>query len=194
MWLARTLNGWVSGKHNSIADCEAEIREELEFHLEMRSLDNQAAGMSAEEARCDAQSRFGDFEKQYQACRQVTLAWPLALRRLQMLLFVGLLAAVALMGWALIKAQHTQSNYETELADLRKQLEVSQTLVLSPQSEANLIPDVEWNPNLMIQSLAESYDSNVSEIYSDFATNVLDQPWSDWSSLAESPLSVVERP
>jgi predicted permease len=38
---------------------DREIREELEFHLEMRTRDNIAGGMSQEEARAEAERRFG---------------------------------------------------------------------------------------------------------------------------------------
>lgn len=194
MGIAQSLTGWVIGRQQSVADCEAEIREELEFHLEMRALDNEAAGMSSEDAREDARQRFGDFERQYQACRQVALGIPLALRRLQVLLVIGLLVAVASLGWALVRAQNTQTQYEMQLAELRDQLKASQSPLLSPASETNCIPFVQWNPSLMLPSRAEPQDALVSEICSDFVPNTLDQPWSDWSVLAESPLPVIERP
>ena len=37
-----------------------EIDEEFDFHLELRSLDNEAEGMESAEARRDAERRFGD--------------------------------------------------------------------------------------------------------------------------------------
>jgi len=48
---------------------EQEILDELEFHIEMRTLDNVAAGMSASEARQNALGRFGNFERIHKACR-----------------------------------------------------------------------------------------------------------------------------
>ncbi|MGA2255998.1 MAG: permease prefix domain 1-containing protein [Thermoguttaceae bacterium] len=51
---------------------EQEILDELEFHIGMRTLDNVAAGMSANEARQDALGRFGDFERIHKACRQAS--------------------------------------------------------------------------------------------------------------------------
>ena len=65
----RTLLPAVSWQ--SAADVDSEIREELEFHLEMCVQDNQRAGMSAEEARQDAQRRFGNFEASRQQCRRI---------------------------------------------------------------------------------------------------------------------------
>ena len=56
-----------------LPELEAEIREELEFHLEMRALDNRAAGMTSDDAYRDASLRFGDFEQNRQACRKITL-------------------------------------------------------------------------------------------------------------------------
>ena len=57
---------------------EQEIPDELEFHVEMRTLDNVTAGMPAAEARQDAMRRFGNFDRIYRVCRQtqlLTFAW-----------------------------------------------------------------------------------------------------------------------
>jgi hypothetical protein len=45
-----------------------EIDEELQFHIEMRTRDNLNAGMPPQEARANAQSRFGDYEKVKEDC------------------------------------------------------------------------------------------------------------------------------
>ena len=44
-----------------IREIEQEILDELEFHVEMRARDNVNLGMTPDEARQDALSRFGDF-------------------------------------------------------------------------------------------------------------------------------------
>lgn len=51
---------------------ERDIEEELRFHLEMRTQQNRAAGMSAEAAQADALQRFGDYETVKTECRQIT--------------------------------------------------------------------------------------------------------------------------
>ena len=51
---------------------EREIEEELQFHIEMRTRDNIAAGMSPEEAKDDALRRFGDFDHVNAECRSIS--------------------------------------------------------------------------------------------------------------------------
>ena len=43
-----------------IEKLEQELEEELRTHVEMRARDNEAAGMTPEEARYDARKRFGN--------------------------------------------------------------------------------------------------------------------------------------
>ena len=43
-------------------ELERDLDDEIRFHLEMRTKANLAAGMDAEEARTDAERRFGDQE------------------------------------------------------------------------------------------------------------------------------------
>jgi hypothetical protein len=51
---------------------EREIEEELQFHIEMRTRDNIAAGMSPEEAKNNALRRFGDFDHVNAECRHIS--------------------------------------------------------------------------------------------------------------------------
>ena len=74
-----------------IREIEQEILDELEFHLEMRTLDNVSAGMPADEARHDAVRRFGDFEKIRKACRRTLLGERIMLQRVQAVLTLVLL-------------------------------------------------------------------------------------------------------
>ena len=48
-----------------------EIEDELQFHIEMRSRDNIAAGMSPEDAVADAMRRFGDFDQIRAVCEGI---------------------------------------------------------------------------------------------------------------------------
>ena len=48
-----------------------EIDEELRFHLEQRTAENIAAGMSAEEAAREARKRFGNLQSAREECRAV---------------------------------------------------------------------------------------------------------------------------
>ena len=188
MDLTRAITGWVQRKYKPISVCEAEIREELEFHLEMRSLDNEAAGMTVQEARQDAQSRFGNFEKQYEACRQVTLGWQLALRRLQILFVIGLALAVVCLAWTLVQAQSIHTEYQTQLDALRAQLQASQQ---STGHTLNRIPVVQWKPS---ESLNPSLNVSITDSRMEFVPKTLDEPWSHWGALSETVLPVSESP
>lgn len=59
-------------RHLQAGTSEREIEEELQFHVEMRTRDNIAAGMSPEEARKDALRRFGDFDHVNAECRNIS--------------------------------------------------------------------------------------------------------------------------
>ncbi len=48
--------------HASAAGVEREVRDEMLAHIELRAADNLASGMSADTARHDAESRFGDVD------------------------------------------------------------------------------------------------------------------------------------
>src|SRR6266540_2168470 len=48
-----------------------EIEDELRFHIEMRSRDNIAAGMSPEDAVADAMRRFGDLDQIRAVCEEI---------------------------------------------------------------------------------------------------------------------------
>jgi hypothetical protein len=84
---------------------EQEILEELEFHVEMRTLDNVTAGMPADEARQDAIHRFGDFQRIHKACRQTLLGERIMLQRVQAILTLVLLGAVIFLGVEFYRGQ-----------------------------------------------------------------------------------------
>ena len=48
-----------------------EVENELRFHIEMRTRDNIAAGMSPEDAEADAMRRFGDFDHIHAVCEEI---------------------------------------------------------------------------------------------------------------------------
>jgi hypothetical protein len=188
MSLARTLTGWANDRLKPIAVSEAEIREELEFHLEMRTLDNQAAGMSLDAAQQDARHRFGDFEQQYQACRSITLGLRLMFRWLQTVLVVALVGTVFFLGVALVR---TQARYESQLRLLQNRIHLAQppsTVRLS--GAENRIPFVQWQMPAAIDSLgtelrgSEQARNNVNSV-NDFVPHALQRPWSDWQRLAD---------
>jgi len=66
-WLARLRNLW---RQDHLA---GELDEELRSHVEMRARDNVSAGMTPEEARCDARRRFGNLTLQGERTREMDL-------------------------------------------------------------------------------------------------------------------------
>lgn len=60
--LGAPVRGGVAGR---------EIEEELRYHVELRTRDNIAAGMSPEDAEADAMRRFGDFDQIRSVCEEI---------------------------------------------------------------------------------------------------------------------------
>src|SRR3972149_1808162 len=81
-----------------IPQVEREILDELQFHIEMRTLDNISAGMSALEARENALNRFGDFQRIHKTCRRTLLGERIMLQRIQTISTLVLLGAVIFLG------------------------------------------------------------------------------------------------
>jgi predicted permease len=61
--------GWIPDRYRELRSLlrrdrvEADVAEELEFHIEMRTQENMDAGMNREDARTEAMRRFGDVER-----------------------------------------------------------------------------------------------------------------------------------
>jgi hypothetical protein len=83
----------------SIRDVEQEIRDELEFHLEMLTAANIRSGMPAAEARAEAIDRFGDVEQIQNECRHAQLGERIMVQRVQSVLIAVLAVAVAALGF-----------------------------------------------------------------------------------------------
>lgn len=63
------------GAHVRKEAVDHEIEDELRFHIEMRTRDNIAAGMSPEDAVADAIRRFGDFDHIRTICEEIRKEW-----------------------------------------------------------------------------------------------------------------------
>ena len=103
-----------------IREIEQEITDEFEFHLEMRTLDNVRAGMSADEARRDAVRRFGDFERIHKTCRRTLLGERIMLQRVQTVLMLVLVGAVVFLALAFYRGQRAN---EAATATMLEKLE-----------------------------------------------------------------------
>ena len=70
------------------ASLEAEIREELEHHLELCARDLASSGLSPAEARREAERRFGDLDRIHAHCRHAWLGDRIMLQRVHAVLTV----------------------------------------------------------------------------------------------------------
>ena len=68
-----------------------EIEDELRFHIELRTRDNIAAGMSPEDAVADAMRRFGDFDHIRAICEEIRKEW-----------LVGIMKVIKSLAWIMI--------------------------------------------------------------------------------------------
>ncbi|MBI5432155.1 MAG: hypothetical protein HZA52_04915 [Planctomycetes bacterium] len=96
---------WRAPDPRSSREVDGDIDEELRFHLAERERENRAAGMSADEARADAERRFGDFERIRGECRRVQLGERIVLHRLNFVLLLVLAGGVVFFAWQSYAAQ-----------------------------------------------------------------------------------------
>ena len=115
-WVDTLTNRVKSLDTRSIAEIDREICDELEFHVAMRTEDGVRAGLSPAAAREAALARFGDFERIRRSCRRALLGERIMLQRIQAVLTVALLVAVAWLGYANYAAQRAN---EQTLATLQ---------------------------------------------------------------------------
>jgi RNA polymerase sigma-70 factor (ECF subfamily) len=135
---------------------EQEIRDELEFHLEMRTLDNQSAGMPADEARQNALRRFGDFEQIHKTCRRIVLGERIMLQRIQTVLTLVLLGAVVFLGVEFYRGQRASEAATARITQILDNLAGPTVTETVPRSGDN---DVD--PSL--KELRVTYDKEMSD-------------------------------
>jgi hypothetical protein len=150
-----------------IPQLEQEILDELQLHIEMRTLDNENAGMSALGARQDALNRFGDFQRIHKACRRTLLGERIMLQRIQAVLTLVLLCAVVYMGVELYRGQRA-NKAATEL--------MMQSLEKIANQDTNPPVVVETAPQNDMIDVAPS----LTEIRVTYNKKMMDQTWS-WS-------------
>jgi len=155
---------------------EREILDELQFHLEMRSEDNVRAGMSPEDARAEAQRRFGDFPRIHTMCRRIQLGERIMLQRIQFALTTMLLVVVAVMAIGFYKRQ---TQYDAVLRGLHQSIEQTQAAITGVLSSVQPVV-VSTEP-----ARGETdVDPALPEIRVTFNKEMVDGSWS-WSETAE---------
>jgi hypothetical protein len=167
-----------------IGQIEQEIIDELQFHIEMRTIDNAKAGMGPDEAREEAVRRFGDFERIHKACRKTLLGERIMLQRIQTALMLVLTGAVIFLGVAFYLGQ--QANREATAAMMQKNEVATRTMLdhlqlleynLEKTSSAavNVAPCV----TTTVPKYAETnVDPSLKEIRATFNKPMLDKSWS----------------
>ena len=103
----RTLLGYFRAPpkiHSANAD--AEIREEIEFHLASSVIDKMQTGLSVEDSRQEALERFGDVDSVIDSCRQVVNTRQVLLHRAHIALTMILAIAVCSMAYRLLIQQY----------------------------------------------------------------------------------------
>ncbi len=148
---------------------DAEIREELNAHVAMREEDNIASGMDPKAARADAFERFGDFEKNFSACRKVAQGYRPILLRLQ---FAALLTMAAIVAYLCSLLWETRSSYEERIRILRSKIDRVE----------HRVTDKLIAKTTHLISLAETQRQNNS-LAEKFTDNPLSSPWCDWSAV-----------
>jgi hypothetical protein len=132
-----------------IGEIDSDILDELTFHVEMRTSDNQRAGMSPEEARADALGRFGDFDRTRRRCRRILLGDRIMLQRLQAVVTLVLLGAVVYLAVSFYGWQRDQSAVTAQMLASLEQIAKMQNNV-----DASAAPSV-------VQTTPQTGDLNV---------------------------------
>jgi RNA polymerase sigma-70 factor (ECF subfamily) len=135
---------------------DQEILDELQFHIEMRTLDNAGAGLAADAARQDALRRFGDFERIHKACRRIVLGERIMLQRIQAILTVLLLGAVVFLGVEFYRGQRASEATAARMTQILDNL--------AGPSVAQTVPrngDNEVDPSLA--EIRVTYDREMSD-------------------------------
>jgi len=177
MGIAHRLNSLAHDLFTPVAITEADIREELECHVELRTLENLSSGMTPEEARKDAEARFGNFEQNVRECCHAANGIRGWLKHVQFAMVAMLVIAIC---WLATSMFRMQSRYESELTTLREQLEVHGTAPTPIDGVGdNRMSIKQWKFPITQSS---SQHSNEHELKIEMPVS-LQQPWSDWKAL-----------
>jgi len=176
--------GWFTRAERSEAQIEAEIADELEFHLEQRTRELVDAGMGAEEARAEAERRFGSVERVRKDCRWVQLGERIMLQRIQVALNVVLVVALGVLGLG-----YWQSNRV-----MREQLQRLSAL-LEPRAAA-LAPQATPAPNPILERFQALKDAPAAvalanELMAYSPQGALDALCDGWQSVRDPKLRIA---
>ncbi|MEN1678733.1 MAG: permease prefix domain 1-containing protein [Planctomycetota bacterium] len=162
------------------AEIDAEICDELEFHIAMRTNENRELGMPEDQARQAAEEQFGDFEASRAACRAIDLGPRVWLPRLQVALLALLVAVVV---YQAVEITSLRSSTSREIQSLAIALE---KLRAPPErTEAAAMAIILIEPD----RIEEPGDSSPApDLVAGWGEGrpPRSEPWSDWSALPDN--------
>jgi Bacterial Ig-like domain len=187
MTLIRTLSVRLPAiDPRSIGDIEQEIVDELDFHVAMRTQENTRRGMPLDAARDAALSQFGDFATIHQKCRRTLLGARIMWQRIQMVISIVLLAAVALLAAQLYSGQRANQAALADITSTLKQLTQPPANSESPSarlSSSRSVPN-NWSADrpTVVETIPKNGDTSVDpaigEIRATFSKPMADGSWS----------------
>ncbi len=158
----------------SEAEIEAEIADEIEFHLEQRTRELVAAGMGEAEARTEAERRFGSLERVRQGCRWIQLGERIMLQRIQVVLNLVLVTAVVVLGWSFWSSNKSM---QEELHRMSALL-TPHAAELAPREAAPLDPQLERFKSLADREAAAAFASELSTLPPANGCSYMQEGWS----------------
>jgi hypothetical protein len=178
-----------------LGEIDDEIREELEFHLEMRTLEGIRAGLPPEQARHEAHERFGDVARIHQTCRRILVGDRIMLQRFQAVLTVLLLVAVVFLG---VRFYLWQQASDATMAKMSQSLEqIAARSDTSPSlSEDDLKAIHAASPPVVVETFpangASDVDPSTPEIRATFSKLMRNHSWSWCYDPASGPETAGE--
>ncbi|MBK7644075.1 MAG: hypothetical protein IPJ19_13660 [Planctomycetes bacterium] len=130
----------------SQAQIEAEIDAELEFHLAERARELVEQGVNVEEARTQAQRRFGSLADVRRRCRNIQMGERIMLQRINFVLNVVLVVAIVLLGWSAWRGKRQDAQV---MAALQAEVQKLSSL-LEPRAAALAPPQQPLTPDPML--------------------------------------------
>ncbi len=171
---------WTKDAWRSAAEVDADIRDEFEFHIAMRTEDNLSQGMSPDEARSEAEAKFGDFESSRNACRKIDLGPRLLMQKLQVALLVALAAAVA---YQAVENVRLRARAADEIASLTRTVEQLRSsgrhLAIGERAAAGGFSAVDGQETASAASLHVPLPDDWGR-----ERRSLAEPWCDWGKLS----------
>jgi RNA polymerase sigma-70 factor (ECF subfamily) len=160
-----------------IGEIEQQILDELDFHIEMRTLDNIRQGMSSDEAQTAALVQFGDFRRIQKTCLNTFVGGRIMWQRIQSVLTVVLVVVVAALVAQVWLLQGAAVSHAEQASAARPASEKSTWDLLSQESPIV----VETSP----KHGAMDVDPATNEIRVTFDKPMQDGSWS-WCKIANT--------